>query len=199
MFTTNQVCAAPVKVCAERVKRGQRPGHRRQFRQRQRLHRPAGHAGRAGHDRASLAQALNFTCRCSGARRLHRPHRRHHADGQRARRHHRGRDACWATPPSTRAAGRRGHHDQRHPAQADRGRVQAGRQDGPHRRHLQRRGHDPARHERHRHAPRRPATLHATMLCFITTDAAIEAQGACRPRCRKPWPTASTASPWTAT
>ena len=47
---------------------------------------------------------------------------------------------------------------------------------------------------------KRPAAmpLHATMLCFITTDAAIEAP-AFRPRCTRPSPTASTASPSMAT
>jgi len=31
MFTTNQICAAPVKVCIEHLKKA-RPSHRRQFR-----------------------------------------------------------------------------------------------------------------------------------------------------------------------
>ena len=41
--------------------------------------------------------------------------------------------------------------------------------------------------------------LHATMLCFITTDAAIEREGPAGRVAAKPSPTASTASPWTAT
>ena len=101
----------------------------------------------------------------------------------------------------TRGPRHRGHHDERHPAQANRGGVQAGRPNGAPGRHLQRRGHDPAGHERHRQTSRRPAArrLHATMLCFLTTDAAIDAQGACRRRLQRPWRTVSTASPWTAT
>jgi len=47
-------------------------------------------------------------------------------------------------------------------------------EEGAYWRPLQRRGHDSARHERHGWRPA-ALPLHATMLCFLTTDAAIEA------------------------
>ena len=47
MFTTNQVCAAPVKVCVERVKKGTGASSGREFRQCECLHRQTGHGRRA--------------------------------------------------------------------------------------------------------------------------------------------------------
>ena len=101
MFTTNQACAAPVKVCVERVKKGRA----------QAVVVNSGNAnactGKQGlQDALEMArfteQALALPARL-GPRRLHRPHRRHAADGQCPRRHHRSRGPAWvplrATPP----------------------------------------------------------------------------------------------------
>ena len=81
MFTTNQVCAAPVKVCAERVKKGVaqavvvNSGNANACTGKQGLERRARNDRRAGKT-ISHAGATR-----SG--RLHRPHRRDDADGER--------------------------------------------------------------------------------------------------------------------
>ena len=86
MFTTNQVCAAPVKVCVERVKKGAA----------QAVVVNSGNAnactGKQGMEDAR--EMVRFTERALdlpgrfGAGRLDRAHRRDDADGQCPRRHH---------------------------------------------------------------------------------------------------------------
>ena len=81
MFTTNQVCAAPVKVCAGRVKKGTA----------QAIVINSGNAN-ACTGKQGLKDAREMTAllakqfaHAGGARfgRLDRAHRRHHADGER--------------------------------------------------------------------------------------------------------------------
>ena len=195
MFTTNQVCAAPVKICVERVKKGTARA----------IVINSGNAnactGKQGLQDAQemvryAERALNFPkgsvlVGSTGRIGVTLP-----MDNVRA-----GIiEACveLGSTRRTRCPCRRSHHDQRHAAQANRGRIQARRQNRPHRRHLQGRGHDSARHERHRRAARR--ACRCTRRCFVSSPPMPPSKPKfCRPRCRKPSRKASIASPWTAT
>ena len=196
LFTTNQVCAAPVKVCLSAVKQGRGPGDRGQLRQCQRLHGAQGRQGRA-------AKWPRFAERA-----FHLPRGRSWS----ARPDASGCTCRWTTsePGFIEAAIELGIQPE-HAAQAAEaimtsdtrakqiavefklggrtvriggickgaGMIQPG---------MSATGERPAA---------RP--LHATMLCFLTTDAAIERAARSRPPCRKPWRKASIASPSTAT
>ena len=197
MFTTNQVCAAPVKVCVERVKKGVA----------QAIVVNSGNAnactGKQGladaREMAAFAERSICTCRRStclvgstGRIGVTMPMDNVRAGIIEA-------VTLLGSFAGQRRPRRRSHHDQRHAAQANRGRIQAGRQNRPHRRHLQRRGHDSAGHERHRRAAGRRCTA-CTRRCFASSPPTRRLrQKSCRPRCRKPSRKVSTASPWTAT
>ena len=155
MFTTSQVCAAPVKVSLPRVKKGQGAGHRGQFRQRQRLHRRAGLARRQGDDGHRRARLLRLPV---GGRvgRLHRPHRRHAADGQCEAGHSSAAGLSTPRPKTPHHAAEAIMTSDTRPKEIA-VEFKLGGTNGPHRRHLQGRGHDPARHEPRQAGGRPPA------------------------------------------
>ena len=176
-----------------------RAGHRRQFRQRQRLHRQTRLEGRARNDARCVARRTSATCRTrTRSGRL--------APGASASRCRWPMSApasskprkLLGNSPAQRRPRRRSHHDQRHAAQANRGRIQARRQNRPHRRHLQRRGHDSAGHERHRRAAGRAAAARDDAL-FHHHRRGHRGESFAGRACRKPSRTVSIASPWTAT
>ncbi len=127
MFTTSQVCAAPVKVSLPRAKKAARPGHRRQFRQRQRLHRRAGLARRPRDDGnrrqdASACRAEDVLVASTGRIGVTLPMANVKRGIQRRRR-------LAESFAENAASRRRGHHDQRHAAEGSRRGIQAGRPD----------------------------------------------------------------------
>jgi len=171
MFTTNQVCAAPVRVCVPRVKARARPGLGGQLRQCQCLHWqtrvegcPRKWSG-SPNKPLSLPRVWHWSAR-PGA--LASPCRWTTSAPASSRR----RFGLGSTPAHAAQAAEAIMTSDTRPKQValefKLGRERRGW------RHLQRRRHDSAGHERHRRSSGSP-TPHATMLCFITTDAAIEA------------------------
>ena len=93
LFTTNQVCAAPVKVSVIRAARNRAQAIVANSGNGQCLHGETGNQGCRGHDRRG--GAFHSSQARGGFGLLHRPNRGSHADGQCQERHRRGQPAFW--------------------------------------------------------------------------------------------------------